>query len=557
MRKKGLWKKRMFAEGDGDSMQKRDVLRKLILACVLSFSLLLGGNTGLAASERQGPEIQWEKNYGPGINLIEVQATQDIGYTVMGTTYEDKVYLARSDEQGNEQWSKTFQLNAKNSSGTEKKATVTAFWHTRDGGYLLGGTVPGFHFRYNDYVIVKTDKYGEIQLKEVFDSGAYGHFNMIRETNDGGSVNVIFTESLNAGSFHTAAQKRDGSGKTEWTTVLGGGGPSSPNVYASSVQQTADGGYIVCGSKDTSFSIWKLNASGAIEWNKIYGFDEGHVVQTADGGYAIAGTLTAGDVVLTKTDTLGKEQWKKTIGGGSGKPISLENTTDGGYLIGTSQRVFKTDALASVQWSKAVSNMTKAVPTKDGGAAILYSPDTLLKLAGQSKPPQTGLKLDSEDYSLSIGQTLDTILTSVYGNQKINVTQYGAYLIADPSVASVDNSGNISGLKYGQTVLTATYNGSQARANVYVYGGATGSGSELKLDSEDYSLSAGSTLDTVLRLTKDGKTTKVTGLVTYSTADPSVATIDAMGNITGLKQGVTVLTVINNGLKTIATVYVY
>ncbi|KRF03400.1 hypothetical protein ASG89_23470 [Paenibacillus sp. Soil766] len=448
-------------------MKKRASWRKLIVVGTLSFNLLIGWNSGHAAAIGLAPETLWAKNYDTGFVLSEVQEMSGDGYTVMGTSEEGKIFLANIDEQGNQQWSKVFQLQALNSSGIEKQVTVSSIRHLDNGGYIVGGTVPGFYFRYNEYVIVKTDENGVMQWTQVFDSGAYGHFNMIRQAKDGGYINAIFTESLNVGSFHTSVQKRNRSGMNEWTTVLGTGGPNSPHVEARTIEETADGGYIVSGTKGTNVSIWKLNSSGKIEWEKTYSCNGGYVIQTTEGGYLIVGSRSEDETVLIKTDAIGEESWTKTLDGG--QTVSLTNTSDGGYLVGQSHLVIKTDAAGTIQWSKPVSGLTKAISVKSGGAMILSSPETLMKLAVYSSPPQTGLKLDSEDYSLSVGQTLDTVLTSVYGDRKVNVSQYGSYSTADPSILTVDRLGNITGLKYGQTVLTATYNGLQTTANVYVY----------------------------------------------------------------------------------------
>ncbi|MDR6555096.1 hypothetical protein [Paenibacillus qinlingensis] len=449
-------------------MKKRVSWRKLILAGTLAFNLFIGWNTGHSVAQGLSPETLWEKNYNTGFALSEVQEMEGNGYSVMGTSGDGNLFVANMDEQGNQLWSKEFQLQAINTSGVEKNVTVSSIHHLDDGGYIVGGTVPGFYFRYNDYVIAKTDENGVIQWTRVFDSGANGHFNMIRDTQDGGYMNAIFSESLNVGSFQTAVQKRDRSGTTEWTTVLGSGGPNSPQVQARTIEEIADGGYIVSGTKDTNVAIWKLDSSGEIVWEKSYNCNGGYVIQAPDGGYVIVGTRPEGKTVLIKTDAMGKESWTKTMNGG--QTVSLTNTSDGGYLIGQSQLLIKTDAAGTKQWSKPIRGLTKAISVKNGGYLILSSPDTLLKLAENSLPPQTALKLDSEDYSLMVGQTLDTVLTSVYEGKQVNVSHYGSYSIADPSILSVDSYGNMTGLNYGQTVLTATYKGLQTKANVYVYG---------------------------------------------------------------------------------------
>jgi hypothetical protein len=521
---------------------------KCLLVGVLLFGLLPGWNAGLAAAEGQAPGMEWERRIEGNVRIIDVQQLSNGGYTSMGAAKEGEVYLDRTDAQGNLQGSKTVAL-----SENGKSVTIESVQHTRDGGYIVGGTFPLYHWRYRGYYIAKMDGNGEIQWKVVDDSGAYGTFHMIRETNDGGFIYVEFTESLNAGFFSTTAVKLDASGKKEWTKVLGGGRWVTPAVGAKSVRQTADGGYLVGGYKGDSFSIWKLGATGEIEWNQLYPVRGGYAVPASDGGYAIAGIGANGENVIIKTDNSGTQQWSRTWDGG--QAVSLDIAKDGGYLIGTNQGAVMTDSNALTLWSYSATDLSKAISTADGGAVLVRSPNMIVKLAGQSAPPDARLKLDSMDYSLVAGQTIDTVLTFVYGNGQTNVTRVGAYSIADPAIASVDTSGNITGLMPGQTVLTATYNGLQAKADVYIYSGGTQNG--LKFDSSAYSVIVGQSLDTVVSAVYAGQISIVTGQAAYSIGDPSVVTIGSAGVITGLKRGVTVLTATYNGMKATAEAYVY
>jgi hypothetical protein len=80
-----------------------------------------------------------------------------------------------------------------------------------------------------------------------------------------------------------------------WAKTYGGAGYD----YATSIQQTTDGGYIVAGFTDSlgagedDFWVLKLDARGDVVWQKTYGgggWDEASSIQqTTDGGYIVAG----------------------------------------------------------------------------------------------------------------------------------------------------------------------------------------------------------------------------------------------------------------------------
>jgi hypothetical protein len=145
----------------------------------------------------------------------------------------------------------------------------------------------------------------------------------------------------------------------EWKKVLGGNG----NDYGYSLIKTPDGGYLLSGRTSSNGSgdvpasnggidmlVLKLDAAGAITWQKTYGgnADEYSVsaAATPDGGYVLTGYTTSsnnGDVGLNhgatdfwvvKINSSGVLQWQKTLGGtGEDRPNAVTVTTEGRIAV--------------------------------------------------------------------------------------------------------------------------------------------------------------------------------------------------------------------------------
>jgi len=199
----------------------------------------------------------------------------------------------------------------------------------------------------NDYDIwlIKTNSSGDTLWTKTF-GGDYSDFGLsVEQTNDGGYIVGGVLDYSNGVSVDIWLIKTDAYGDTLWTKIFGGAMRNECN----SVQQTTDGGYILTGNTDkfpSSFrDVWviKTNTLGDTLWTKTFGGDYSdwgeEVQQTTDGGYIICGATEsygAGnyDVWLIKINAFGNVVWTKTIGGNSadyGGAVNL--TTDGGYVI--------------------------------------------------------------------------------------------------------------------------------------------------------------------------------------------------------------------------------
>lgn len=179
--------------------------------------------------------------------------------------------------------------------------------------------------------------------------------------------------------------------------------------YASSVQQTADSGYIITGYEnvwDSEFRVYdaqllltKLNKDGYWIWQKSIGGSNGdygnHVQQTNDGGYIVAGHTASNsqgyaDAWLVKTDAEGNETWSKTFGGaGWDYADFVLQDDDGGYVVagrtasfgagGSDAWLIKTDENGNEIWNKTYGGRDSdyaAVVRKTGDGGYIFAGST-------------------------------------------------------------------------------------------------------------------------------------------------------------------------------------
>lgn len=120
-----------------------------------------------------------------------------------------------------------------------------------------------------------------------------------------------------------------------------------------------------------------------------------------------------------------------------------------------------------------------------------------------------------------------------------------AWTSSDTSVATVDSNGAVTAIKKGDTVITAkSADGSYSESiNVLVVD-----------DADDYRLAVDLKMGNFSRLTIDNYTNTVP--VTWTSMDPTVATISAKGKVTAVGKGLALMTAKDSDGKVIGQVYV-
>jgi hypothetical protein len=160
-----------------------------------------------------------------------------------------------------------------------------------------------------------------------------------------------------------------------WSSIFVGCSSNNDRIY--SVRQTADGGYIMSGCStygdfsctfigSTDMYLLKTNSDASSVWAKKYGdglVDKGYSIQqTTDGGYIIGGTHAETNnpkMYLMKIQSDGTISWTKTYQDASGEyGGAVQQTSDGGYALvgftGTQDVcLLKTQNNGTLSWVKS------------------------------------------------------------------------------------------------------------------------------------------------------------------------------------------------------------
>ncbi len=399
----------------------------------INFSFLAATLYAISPIYAQAPAIQWQNTIGgSGFDILyALQQTADGGYIVGGLSDSnisgDKTensngfwdyWVVKVDATGTIQWQNTI-----GGSGYESNLFLQ---QTIDGGYFLGGTsdsnISGDKTENSlgkeDYWVLKLDATGIIQWQNTIGGNYYEVLSSIRQTADGGyilgggsSSNISGDKTENSlGGLDFWVVKLDATGDIQWQNTIGGNGLDEIR----SILQTADGGYILGGTSESTVSgdktenslgtrdywVVKLDTTGTIQWQNTIGGNGYDILtclqQTTDGGYIIGGysgsdisgdktenKMGDDDYWVVKLNATGSIQWQNTIGGNGYESLTyIQQIADGGYILGgfsnsnisgdktedclgsTDYWVLKLDATGAIQWQNTIGGL---------GDDLLYS----------------------------------------------------------------------------------------------------------------------------------------------------------------------------------------
>ena len=248
-----------------------------------------------------------------------------------------------------EQWNSSFGGDDEDSS----------WWveQTSDGGYIVAGITDSYGKGakgYPDAWLIKVDNTGNMQWNKTFGGTYFDEGYFTRQTSDGGYVLSGYT--FPSGYAEPWLIRTDRNGNEIWNKVSDE--ITHKDYLQYKAERTSDGGYIIGDMVykeipdydkflllvDSDIILTKYDINGSQQWNNTFGKKNsselsGSARQTPDGGYIIVGTIyvneTAGDDIwLIKTDEYGQEQWNKTFGGPMDDlGIYISMTSDNGYVL--------------------------------------------------------------------------------------------------------------------------------------------------------------------------------------------------------------------------------
>lgn len=337
----------------------------------------------------------WMKTYGWGNPDYgySVEQTTDGGYFVVGLGCPDPVggvYLLRVDAWGKTLWSRVH-------GGSIANVGYSGL-QTSDGGYVAAGMSAVDTLVGTQALVLRTDATGETLWTRLYGGSDGEEARVVRQIADGGFIIAGYSGHVGAGRIDCYFVRADASGDTVWTRVVGGSGTD----MCMALEQTTDGGFIAVGFTESfgaggrDVYVVKLSADGDTVWTRTCGnsgTDEANSVQqTADGGFVVAGRTTSygagvSDVYLVKFAAAGNVLWEKTIGGSSYDGCnSVRQTSDGGYILtgytesfGAAQMnllLVKTDAAGDTLWVRTlggdnIEEGRTVRQTADGGYVVV------------------------------------------------------------------------------------------------------------------------------------------------------------------------------------------
>lgn len=245
--------------------------------------------------------IIWAYTYGDtGIDLAnDAVMTSDGGLIVTGLTNPPgidnyDVYLLRVNSDGDTLWTRTY--------GFEYFDLGWSVADIESGGFMVLANIR-YSLFVNGLTLMRIDDNGDSLWSRIYGEYAGTGVSVIPLDNGDFAIlsNTLFYDGEYHGEYAIHLMRVNAIGDTLWTSCIRG----IDETMGKSVQQTVDGGFIICGSVgpywDNDQYIIKTNYRGDTLWTKTvqgtdYGGDMAYsIIQANDSGYVYTGAISTAD----------------------------------------------------------------------------------------------------------------------------------------------------------------------------------------------------------------------------------------------------------------------
>ncbi|MDD1660004.1 MAG: PEGA domain-containing protein [Methanomicrobiales archaeon] len=291
---------------------------------------------------RIGPTgmLLWEQNLGTRADEFgaDVRETGDGGFIVTGWSWSPAsstdVYLVRTDDAGRKLWERSY-----GGTGSDYGHAVLPL---DDGGYAIAGSTGSFGPSVDMYLVRTGEDGRRLWEKTYGGAGDDAGFSLLSA--DNGDFVIAGTTGSFGPSSDVFLVRTGSNGTVLWEQHFGGPGIQEGRAVA----RAGDGGFVIAGGTDPLLSghwdayVVRTDSHGRLQWERAIGGGGSEygaaVAMTGDDGFYLAGrTSSVGpstDISLVRGSSLGTPLWERTFGGARyDSASSIQGTSDGGVVI--------------------------------------------------------------------------------------------------------------------------------------------------------------------------------------------------------------------------------
>jgi uncharacterized protein YjdB len=326
--------------------------------------------------------------------------------------------------------------------------------------------------------------------------------------------------------------------------------PASVNLPAGRTQQLIVTAILSDGNAQdvTNQASYSVDNSGIAEVNAsglVIGKAQGNTTVTVSyDGKTVIVSVTVTDPVVEAISVV-----PSNVNLTAGKTQQLAVTAH--LSDGTTQDVTGSASYQSSDATKAVVSNSGLVTGKAQGSAtitVTYQGKTATVPVTVTAPVVESITVQPGSVTLNTGESSQlTVTARMSDGSTRDVTAQAAYMSSNPGAAAVTNNGQINGVGAGTATVTVTFSGKTATVPVTVTAPPPEQ-TAITVQPGSLALYKGSSQRlTVLQNFSNGSALDVTSYATFSSSDSSVARVDLLGLVTGVKEGNATITVTCKG----------